>query len=459
MKKIVLLLMISISLFSCKKEFIDHNNISQDAAFSKPEAYQGIVLGMTKEFATNTLYRIVHAPALTTRELGNMNTYETESQLADGGPELTGVNSSISGMWRNLHRNRGIAEKILKNIDHLEFATQSDATAFEPERIAYKAYAKLFQAMTIGYMAAYWEKVTLKNDLDNHAEFVDRTAGYQKAIEHLDASLADLNGHQDAIDHINNLVSSDFSIIDVIYALKARYEIESGNYQEAYDAANMVDLTKKSVWTYDGGTMSNPVYKNTIKPGAKKRIRPVDSLGLMGTQIPELGDLRNDFYLNYKPLKGTTCSIKTDDPEGFWTADVAPIPVYLPDEMKLVKAEAKARMGGNANLAEAVSLVNEVRIQDPNADAFGVGGGLPSWTGDVTNQTEVLNEIYKNYAIELFLQGMRFPIHRRFYPTYLNAVSDWNTVNRCSLERLNNFYPYPDQERANNPNCPPDPGL
>ncbi len=459
MKKIILILAIGLSLFSCQKEFIDHNSIIYDDAMKEYRAYKGIVLGMTKEFATNSLYRIVHAPSLTTYEAANMNTYETESQLVAGGPELTGVNSSISSMWRNLHRNRDVAERILANIDKLTFPTPDDEANFQKEKAAYKAYAYLFKGMTTGYLAHYWEKVTVKNDINNNATFVDRTQGYQTAIEYLNQAIVELNANADAEVFINSLVSEEFSIVDVIYALKARFEIELGNYQAAYDAANTVDLTKRSVWSYDGGTILNPIYASTIKLGSKARFKPVDSLGLKNDKIPEAGDQRNPFYLTYTSGKhATNCDLDVDLPNGFWNTQTAPIPVYLPDEMKLIKAEAKARMGGNANLAEAVALIDEIRTQAPADDVFGVGGGLAPWTGDATNQQEVLDEIYKNYAIELFLQGLRFPTHRRFYPNYLDGI-DWNTVDRCGLERLNNFYPYPDQERSNNPNCPPDPAY
>lgn len=456
MKKILILFILSISLFSCKKEFEDQNKISEDVAFNTPKAYQGIVLGMTHEFVTNSLYRIIHSAGFTAREFGNMSTYETESQLIDGGPELTGVNSSLSSIWRNLHRNRGIAEKIIQNIDNLEFASTAEETNFEKERIAYKAYAKLMQAITTGYMAQYWEKVTIQNDPEGNAQFVDRNDALQFSIQKLDEAITLINSSTDAENHINSLISNEFSIKNVLYAFKARYEIELGNYQNAYNAADAVNLTERSVWSYDGGSISNPIYNYTIRPGATKRFRPLDSLGLMIGNIyllPETNDGRIPFYLTYTSENDNSCTFPVDDPKGFWDADNAPIPVYLPDEMKLIKAEAKARLGGTTNLVEAVTLINEVRT---GMDVFGVDANLGNWTGNGNDQQEVLKEIYKNYAIELFMQGQRFPIHRRFFPNYLDGI-DWNTVNRCSLERLNNFYPYPDQERSNNPNCPNDP--
>ena len=458
MKKIILILLISISFFSCEKEFVDHNNIMEDVAFETPQAYKGIILGITKDFATNSLYRIIHAPALTTNEMANLSTYETESQLVDGGPELTGVNSSLNGIWRKLHSQRGIAEKILLHIDNLTFDSNDQRNAFEKEKAAYKAYAYFFKAMTTGYLANYWKKVTIENDLNNNAAFVNRNDAYIKAIEYLDQALVELDANADAEIYLNVLISSEFSFVDVVHAFKARYEIEIGNYQEAYDTANLVDLNNRSVWSYDGGSILNPVYKYILKRGAKEIFKPIDSLGLHGNQTPELGDLRNPFYLTYYTKRAKNCNYNVDKPKGFWTTGASPIPVYLPDEMKLIKAEAKARMGGNTNLTEAVTLIDEVRMQTPANDAFGVGGGLSAWTGNATNQQDVLDEIYKNYAIELFLQGLRFPIHRRFYPNYLDGM-DWNNTSRCGLERLNNFYPYPDQERSNNPNCPADPAY
>ena len=448
MKKIILLIILVLGTFSCTKEFENHNQTTADAVYQTAEAYPGIIMGVTKEFATGALYRIIHASGMTTKEFGNMLTYETEIQLSEGGPALTGANYSLSSMWSSLHRERGVAEKILENIDNVDFHNSDKAAG-------YKAYALFMKAITTGYMSAYWEKVTLGNDYDNNAQFSDRLDGYRQAVADLNAAKTLLDNNSNAASEINNLVSFEFSFADVINAFIARYEIELGNYQEAYDAADAVDLTARSVWSYDGGSIKNPIYANVIDASTNLHIKPVDSLGLVGNQIPELGDMRNDFYLDYIALRGTSCNIAVDNPEGFWATDATPIPVYLPGEMLLIKAEAKARMGG-ASLADAVTLINQVRTK--TNDVFNVNAGLAAWTGNATDQTEVLDEIYKNYAIELFMQGQRLPIHRRFYPDYLNSV-DWSTANPCDLERKNNFYPYPDKERANNPNCPADPAF
>ena len=44
-----------------------------------------------------------------------------------------------------------------------------------------------------------------------------------------------------------------------------------------------------------------------------------------------------------------------------------------------------------------------------------VNAGLVAWTGDGNSQTDILEEIYKNRSIEMFLTGMRFEDSRRFH--------------------------------------------
>ena len=450
MKKIVILLLITLSIFSCKKEFEDKNKITEAAAYSTPEAYPGIVLGMTKKFTTGALYSLVKGPGLTSKEFGSTNTYVTPNQFAEGGPGVAGDNVTVTGLWSSLHRSRGMAEKVLQNIDDAGFVDQDKHDAF-------KAYAMFFNALTTGYMAEYWEQVTVQNDPNNSAEFMSREAGLQQALDNMDGALAILSANSNAEGIINNLVSFEFSFVDVIHAFKARYQMELGHYQEAFDEADAVDLTKRSVWSYDGGSIKNPIFSNLVDPAATLSYKPYEDLGLTGTQAPELGDLRVDFYLQDFSGDDINCNNPVDNPEGFWTTDASPIPVYLPGEMLLIKAEAKARLGAGT-LADAVTYLNQVRTKTPVSDVFGVGASLAAWTGNASSQQDVLDEIYKNYAIELYMQGQRWVIHRRFYPSYLDNV-DWHNVDACSLERVNNFYPYPESERSNNANCPADPAY
>ena len=98
----------------------------------------------------------------------------------------------------------------------------------------------------------------------------------------------------------------------------------------------------------------------------------------------------------------------------------------------LNKAEAFARMG---DLPNAVAQIDMVRTK--TNDPYGVNANLPAWTGNAADANEVLDEIYRNRGIEMFLTGMRFEDSRRFHPGLLTTPNPPNTTN----ERNRNYYP------------------
>ena len=90
----------------------------------------------------------------------------------------------------------------------------------------------------------------------------------------------------------------------------------------------------------------------------------------------------------------------------------------------------------------AVNELNKIRTKQPTADPFGVGAGLPAYSGALT-QAAILTEIYRNRCIELYMQGFKMEDMRRFARS--------NTPN---VEKRRNFFPYPFRERDNNKNTP-----
>jgi hypothetical protein len=121
--------------------------------------------------------------------------------------------------------------------------------------------------------------------------------------------------------------------------------------------------------------------------------------------------------------------------------------------MLLNKAEAYARQDVLSNqLSNAVTQLNLVRQK--NYDPLGVNANLGAWAGDGNSQADILEEIYKNRSIEMFLSGMRLEDSRRIHPNF-QVPQESNTTN----ERNRNFYPFPTIERENNPNTPQDPDI
>lgn len=430
---------------ACKTDFDNPNAIIEEQVLTTPEGLTGLTLGMTEHFATSSLQKIVEIPGLTTRELGNTSTLMTPVELILGGAELTDENVGILALWERLLRDKGVAEKILNHIDNVAFAEQE-------KKVGIKAYAQFMRAITIGNLAQNWEYIPLYNSADGNAAFVDQKTAYNESIQLLENAISGINGTAGAEDFINNLISEEFDFKSVLYTYLARYNIFSANYDEAINAANNVDLTTKSVWTYDGAISRNPIYDIVVNNNPDTK--PIDDFGLNAK--PDPSDGRISFYLIPLDETGTmeTCSWPVEDISGFYTSESTPIPVYLPGEILLIKAEAYARKN---DLANAVVYINQVRQKTD--DIFGVNANLGLWMGNNNDQSEILDEIYKNRCIELFFQGLRLEDHRRFYPNYIPNTYTSPFDANCMVERNRNFYPYPYEEKINNKNCPSDPEI
>lgn len=252
------------------------------------------------------------------------------------------------------------------------------------------------------------------------------------AITVINDAIAVMNANPISASFLAN-VPTGIDILNTFYALKARYSLFAGNYPEALAAANLVDLTKKSTFNFDA-TNLNPIFETSTS--TNNVFQPIDStLGLLGALQPDLADKRIPFYTSINPTIPPRFRIN-----GFGAAATTAIPVYLPGEIMLIKAEAYARQTP-PDLVNALIELNKVVTKQPAADPFGVGAGLPPLVG--LTQAQILEQIYKHRSIELYMSGLKLEDMRRF--------------GRPNSERRRNLFPYPFRERDNNSNTPPDP--
>ena len=222
---------------------------------------------------------------------------------------------------------------------------------------------------------------------------------------------------------------------------------ETGVAASCVAAAGRVDLAKRSVFNFDDNTR-NPLFETSF--GNKNVFEPTNtSLGLTGALVPETGDKRLPFLLRITPPPTTTQNLGT----GFYTANSAPIPVYVPNEMLLIRAEAYARKN---DLPNALIELNRVRTSTAAATVTGTGlptslpgAALPAYAGPLT-ATDVLTDILRNRYVELAFQGFRLADSRRFGRPAPGTTG---------AERNRNFFPYPRVERENNPATPADPTI
>ncbi len=434
---IILILALASFFVSCDKDFKNINQPAEDQVFETKEGILATSIGLTQNFTTSTLAPIVEVPALSTRELGNLSTYLTPSELVAGGLALPEDNAGTTRLWSRLLRDKGVAESLLTHIDGV--------TMEEGTKSGLKAYSKFFKAMTLGYLIQNFEQAPIDNQEDGQAVFNDRATVLAECISLLESAKSDITATPISAEFAATIPNMDLP--NMINAFLARYNLFAGNYAEAITAADAVDLSSASVWQYDGISNQNPVWNFTVNDSPDTK--PQDNFGLLGDYTPEDGDGRIAYYLEPSDEVEEDYGFHAvENMLGFFNTADKSIPVYLPGEMLLIKAEAYAM----TDLPSAIAPLNAVR--EKTDDIFGVNAGLGAWTGDPTDQEAVLNEIYKNRCIELFMTGLRLEDSRRIHSSFTPS----NSIDYIS-ERNRNFYPYPYQEKANNSNCPADPAI
>ena len=213
-----------------------------------------------------------------------------------------------------------------------------------------------------------------------------------------------------------------------------------GDNTNALFYANLVNLSTKSTYLYDA-VIENPVFRAGFFQTPAVGSRPRNSnFGLFGNLTPNALDGRISFYF--------TTTVTPVNYGNFFNAPNKLIPVYLPGEITLIKAECYAR---TSQFLQATTQLNQILQKTAVADAFGIGANLPAYSGPIT-QSDLLLEIYKNRCIELHMTGLKFEDVKRFnrplatFPILIGANFEFNR----------NYFPYPQSERFNNTNTPPD---
>jgi hypothetical protein len=414
-----------ISLTSCKKDFVNPNAPTTDQVFSSARGLVGVNLGAQRTYSlggASLVYGLTAANGFVTNEVILMNAGNVaEYQFSRGGTAVDATNTILANIWTNSNKVIYDANSVI---------TAAEALNDKAYASGLIAHASILKALSIGSMSMLWEKVPAS--IGKNVQFVDRTAGFAAAIATIDNALAKVSANPISASYTADAVPG-LDYVNTLNALKARYLLFSGKYAEAITAANLVDLTKKSTFNYDA-ISTNPVF--TTATATNNVFQVIDStLGLPAALAPTTGDGRIAFYTSINTTVAPRYRIN-----GFFNATTTGVPVYLPGEMTLIKAEAYARTN---NLTSALTELNKVITKTAAADPFKVGAALTASTASTA--TAILDEVYKNRCIELYMSGLKLEDMRRF--------------GRATTERKRNFFPYPFKERDGNPNTPADPSF
>ncbi|MBD2770303.1 RagB/SusD family nutrient uptake outer membrane protein [Hymenobacter sp. BT664] len=437
MKKIILLMsVLALAMSACNKDYTNPSTTTPELAVRDSDGLITLCNGLQARYATgglvSVLYNRVALGGLSTGELTILNVGNIEEyNISLGAGNANNTNGVIRNIWTQANLVKANADLILRN----------SGNAVDPgTRSGIVAYASIFRALSLGTLAEFFEQAPLV--VQENAPFVDRLTLLRSAVAQLEAAATQLAATPVSAD-FNSKIVPGINLTNTLRALIARYSLEIGDYSRAISAAGAVEqnptsLTVRSVFNFDDNTR-NPLFETSF--GNRNLFEPTNAnLGLTGALAPDPNDRRVPFFIRASPTP------QQNRGAGFYTANNAPIPVYLPGEMLLIRAEAYARTG---ELTNAVAELNRVLPKTPTTDAFGVGAALPPYSGPLTADA-VLLEILRNRNIELAFQGFRLSDSRRFNRPGPGAPG---------AERNRNFYPYPRVERENNPSTPPDPTI
>lgn len=438
-------LCLSVGAAGCDLTVENPNAATLDEVLSTRVGIIGFANGLQRSYAVGAIDNIALTPGVTAREVAIVRTFASLQELEDGGALLPAENGNVNALFSNLYSVATDAQRLIDAADTFEGGEDGFADGLT-------AIGSFYKAAALGALAQNFEQVALQPGVFN-AEYSSRQEAFAEAVrllseaERLAAAAAGNAAFQD-------LIPDGFDLVNSARAYRARFALFGGDYAGAIAAVNATNLSATSRFAY-GSDAQNPIFNAFYLGAPSYAVR--DDLGLASIQA---GDQRVDFYtdldlgLNADPdstddddtLVNDRSGFDIDVAAGFFDdGQTAPLPVYIPDELRLIRAEATVRSGGN--LSSAVADINAVRTA--TSDPFGVVAGLPAYSGPVTSAA-LLDEIYYNRSTELYLQGLRLEDQRRF-----NRPGP----STGAFQRNRNFYPYPDQERQANPNTPNDPAI
>lgn len=403
LRPLLTLMLLAVGLTACDLDLSNPNAATEDEVFSDLDGVIAAGVGMQDLYASE-IDNFVQGSALVTDEWGTRSL-----ALLAWTSMLTGENfdnsyGTVEGPWASSYEVIGLAEKVIQAVPDAGFSPTFGS--------AITALAHLYRGMALGQLYLNYERAPLAIEQENPPA-VDRQQILQAALDAFDqASTAWSSVTASELGGFNSRVKgSSFDVGATILAMQARFRLFAGDWQGAMDAAAAVPAGVLSAFDY-AGTDQNPIYDLSF-----------DANYVAGLQSfvdeAEEGDQRPAFWLD---LDAEAPQSNTDSALvqlGQYSTPGDAFPVFLPDEMKLVRAEAHARLG---QFDQARALVNEVRTQCEAALEEPVAC-LPALEPEALDtEAELLDQIVYERAYELYSQGLRWEDSRRL-PEYAEATA------------------------------------
>jgi starch-binding outer membrane protein, SusD/RagB family len=306
-----------------------------------------------------------------------------------------------------------------------------------------KALAYALKAESLGETLQSYQKLPINTFNVTAPVYVGRAEALAYVRALLDSAADQINTTPPSAFFNSSILTPGVNLSNMIQLFRARYARIANDDATALSASNLVGRSGAgalSLLQFPSPTVN--FFANVT--GGTNGIAPRRQFRL--SMQPE--DQRYTYFV----IPSTTLTGRVGallDPWNRYANPQAPMPVYMPDEALLIKAEALADQN---NLAQAQAVLDSVRtdctggrgIDDPKACLPPLAGAL--------SKAQLLDEIYAQRRFELFATGSRWEDSRR-----RNLVRGLVAAPSVPLDAQRCWLPYAIGDRNANPNVPADP--
>ena len=388
-----------LAMGACELDLTNPNSPREDVVLNTPDGIIALAVGMQGQFAgtgvgTGMVLNAVRAPALVTDEWGTTSRALAADRSLQTGAGVDGTFGVVVGPYATAFRVIRSAEELLAN---------AGGVGLTPGMVAgIRATALAFKGMSLGILAGQYQQAPVTADTGPNELFA-RGIVLDSAIALLERARAELGSVTtgELADFRARVQGPAFDLGNVINGMLARYYLFDGQYALAAEAALRVNLARIEQFTYPDPNR-NPIWGYTVS------LQYTAGLNEFVTEA-EPADQRPAYWLR------TDLPTSTGNPAVLlrtmrqYQDRNSNFPIFLPDEMRLIRAEAAARAG---DFEAARTLLNQVRTQCGVATE--PAGCLPAKTAaEMDTLDEALAAIAYERRYELYLQGVRWEDVRR----------------------------------------------
>jgi hypothetical protein len=329
--------------------------------------------------------------------------------------------------------------RTVRSADDLLTGSEALADQFEPgTRSGLRALAYALKAEALGEALQSYQKLPIKTFGITSPTYVPRAEAllYVRAL--LDSAATEISTTAPSTFFNNTILTPGVNLSNMIQLFRARYARIANDDATALAAANLVGRIGTSALS----TLSFPTPAVNFYAAVTGGPNGIAPRRQWRTSMAA-GDGRAAYFVTPSTATGRIGAAL--DSWNRYANPQAPLPVYMPDEALLIKAEALANQN---QLAASQAALDSVRtdctggrgVDDPKACLPALGGQL--------TKDQLLTEIYAQRKYELFGTGLRWEDARR-RNSVIGPVASPNVPTngqRCWL-------PYAVGDRNANPNA------